>query len=171
MIFDPMIGSENKQILVPKDQLVSKLSGNNIVFRNLSQVDSAKQTRLFAFSAIASHHNSPVDLREIMHEYAVGEEEVSPLLFKQIVNDRNFKLKSIKQSWDKLKQSSTVFPCIAEKHSGKYAIICGFRKTEAGNEEIVMVEISSDRTVINFFNASINTPIKDSLWQAAPRGR
>ena len=37
-------------------------------------------------------------------------------------------------------------------------------------EEIVMTEKSGDRTVIHFFNASINTPIKDSLWQAVPRG-
>ena len=140
MIFDPAVNGDNKQILVPKEQLISRLTENNIVFRNLSQVDSAKQTKLFAFSAIASHHNAPVDLREIMHEYAVGEEEVSPLLFKQIVNDRGFKMKSIKQSWEKLQQSTTVFPCIVEKISGKYAIICGFRKTEAGTDEIVLVD-------------------------------
>ena len=37
-------------------------------------------------------------------------------------------------------------------------------------EEIVMLEKSGDKTIIKFFNASINTPIKDSLWQAVPRG-
>ena len=31
---------------------------------------------------------------------------------------------------------------------------------------IEMVEKSGDRTRIEFFNTSINTPIKDSLWQA-----
>ena len=138
-IFDPTLPQENKNIVVPLEQLRSRTTGNNIVFRNLSQVDSTKQTKLFAFSAIASHHNSPVDLREIMHEYAVGEEEVSELLFKQIVNDRQFKLKKITQSWEKLQKSDSVFPCIVEKKNGKYAIICGFRKNEE-KEEIVLVD-------------------------------
>ena len=138
-IFDPTLPQENKNIVVPLEQLRSRTTGNNIVFRNLSQVDSTKQTKLFAFSAIASHHNSPVDLREIMHEYAVGEEEVSELLFKQIVNDRQFKLKKITQSWERLQKSDSVFPCIVEKKNGKYAIICGFRKNEE-KEEIVLVD-------------------------------
>ncbi len=36
---------------------------------------------------------------------------------------------------------------------------------------IEMVEKSGDRTRIEFFNTSINTPIKDSLWQADYQGR
>ena len=36
---------------------------------------------------------------------------------------------------------------------------------------IEMVEKSGDRTRIKFFNTSINTPIKDSLWQADYQGR
>ncbi len=138
-IFDPSVPAETKQLLVPKDQLLSRVTTNNIVFRNLTQVDSTKQTKLYAFSAIAGHHNSPVDLREIMHEYAVGEEEVSDLLFKQIVSDRGFKLKTIRQSWDKLLHSETVFPCIVEKPNGKYAIICGIRKKD-DQQEIVIVD-------------------------------
>ena len=138
-IFDPSLPAENQKLLVPKDQLLSRVTTDNIVFRNLTQVDSTKQTKLYAFSAIAGHHNAPVDLREIMHEYAIGEEEVSELLFKQIVNDRGFKLKTIHQSWDKLLRSETVFPCIIEKKNGKYAIICGIRKKE-DQQDIVIVD-------------------------------
>ena len=138
-IFDPSVPAESKQLTVPKNQLLSRVTTNNIVFRNLTQIDSTKQTKLYAFSAIAGHHNSPVDLREIMHEYAVGEEEVSDLLFKQIVNDRGFKLKTIRQPWDKLLRSETVFPCIVEKPNGKYAIICGIRKKDE-QREIVIVD-------------------------------
>ena len=138
-IFDPSLPAENQKLLVPKDQLLSRVTTDNIVFRNLTQVDSTKQTKLYAFSAIAGHHNAPVDLREIMHEYAIGEEEVSELLFKQIVNDRGFKLKTIHQSWDKLLRSETVFPCIVEKKNGKYAIICGIRKKE-DQQDIVIVD-------------------------------
>ena len=138
-IFDPAIPGENKQLMVPREQLMSRVGANNIVFRNLTQVDAAKQTKLYAFSAIAGHHNAPVDLREIMHEYAVGEEEVSDLLFKQIVNDRGFKLKNIRQPWEKLLHSETVFPCIVEKQNGKSAIICGIRRKD-DRRDIVIVD-------------------------------
>ena len=138
-IFDPAIPGENKQLMVPREQLMSRVGANNIVFRNLTQVDAAKQTKLYAFSAIAGHHNAPVDLREIMHEYAVGEEEVSDLLFKQIVNDRGFKLKNIRQPWEKLLHSETVFPCIVEKQNGKSAIICGIRRKD-DRSDIVIVD-------------------------------
>ena len=139
-VFDPS-GGENAKgtVMVSASELHSMLVADNIIFRNLSQVDTTKQTRLFAFSAIASHHNAPVDLREIMHEYAVGEEEISDLLFKQIANDHMFKLKNIVQPWEKLQKSDSVFPCIVEKCNGKFAIICGFRKN-GETDEIVLLD-------------------------------
>ena len=150
-IFDPSLPAENKQVTVPKDQLLSRVTDNNIVFRNLTQIDSTKQTRLYAFSAIAGHHNSPVDLREIMHEYAVGEKEVSELLFRQIVSDRGFKSKTLRQPWKKLLRSETVFPCIVEKKNGKYAIICGIRKKDEQQKIVILDPEEQDHTTSGKF--------------------
>ena len=125
-IFDPAQGKN--AIAVPSAQLKERFSGESIIFHNLAQIDAAKHSRLTAFVAVAHHHNSTVDIREIMHEYAVGEEEVRDQLFRQIANDNAFKVKKVQLSWEKLTASSSVFPCIAVKPDGKYAVLCGFRK-------------------------------------------
>ncbi len=82
-ILDPSAG--NKFINVPCTQFEERFSGTGVIFHNLAQIDTAKQSRLFAFVSIAKHHDTPVDIREIMHEYAVGEDEVSDSLFARFL--------------------------------------------------------------------------------------
>ncbi len=143
-ILDPAAGQ--KVIPVPSAQFKEKFSGTGIIFRNLAQVDAAKQTKLTAFVAVAKHHNSQIDIRELMHEYAVTDEEVKDNLFDHIVSEHQFKLKRIKLSWEKLQKSNSVFPCIAIKKNGKYAIFCGFRPSKDDEKvmEAVLVDPESD---------------------------
>ncbi|MBR4076441.1 MAG: hypothetical protein IKK25_06220, partial [Lentisphaeria bacterium] len=68
-VFDPLSGKEGV-ISVARAQLLEQFSGKAIIFHNLAQIDARKQTRLTSFIAIAQHHNTRVDIREIMHEYA-----------------------------------------------------------------------------------------------------
>jgi len=119
---------QNRVVQLPPAELKEKLTGVGLVFGNLAQVDAKKQTRLTSFTLVARHHNKPVDIRELMHAYAVGEEEVRENLFRKIVSDRGFGLKRVKLSWKELQKSDTVFPCIAVKADGNYAVLCGFRK-------------------------------------------
>ena len=79
-----------------------EFSGEAIIFRNLAQVDASKQTKLTAFIAVAKHHTTQIDIREIMHEYAVGEEEVKERHLRHIAADYKFKSKEVKLSWKKL---------------------------------------------------------------------
>ena len=147
-VLDPSAGQ--KVTSVPSAQFKEHFADCAIIFRNLAQVDAAKQTKLTAFVAVAKHHNTQIDIREIMHEYAVTDEEVKDNLFRQIAADKQFKTKTVKLSWEKLRQSSSVFPCIAIKKSGKYAIFCGFRPQKDNPElfDAVIVDPES-----NNFNA------------------
>ena len=150
------IGKETMTVLAPaKGQKVTpvpsavfkeEFNGEAIIFRNLAQVDSAKQTKLTALTAVAKHHNVQIDIREIMHEYAVTDEEVKDALFVQIASDFQLKTRKLKLSWKKLEKSSSVFPCIAIKKSGKYAIFCGFRPRKDTPEIIdaVLVDPESE---------------------------
>ncbi|MDD3663390.1 MAG: cysteine peptidase family C39 domain-containing protein, partial [Candidatus Pacebacteria bacterium] len=141
-ILDPSVGA--KILTVPLKQFEERFSGEAIIFHNLAQIDMTKHTRLFAFVSIAKHHNSAVDIREIMHEYAIGEEEVRDNLFREIASDYHFKIKRIRLNWDKLCKSASVFPCISIKKNGKYAVFCGFRKTQSGDVEAVVVDPESE---------------------------
>ncbi len=129
-IFAPTDPKDQKILLVPVSQIQERISGELILFHKLAQVDSAQQSKLYSFVAIASHHNSPVDIREIMHEYAVGTEEVKDSLFRQIASDYHFKIKTVSLPWKKLVKSESIFPCITIKKNGKYAVICGFRSKD-----------------------------------------
>ena len=136
-VFDPLSGKEGV-ISVARAQLLEQFSGKAIIFHNLAQVDSKKQTRLTSFIAIAQHHNTRVDIREIMHEYAVGEEEVKERQLRHIAADYKFKSKEVKLSWKKLENAGTVLPCIAIKRSGKYAVLCGMRTNDGKLEAVIM---------------------------------
>ena len=145
VLFAPSADDNKRTLSVPVSSVLERLTGNMIIFRKLAQIDSAKQTRLFAFSAIASHHNSPVDIREIMHEYAVGEEEVRDSLFRQIASDYKFKSTETKIKFEKLESCTDVFPCIARKKNDKFAVLCGVRRTEEnGPLQMVILDPESE---------------------------
>ena len=148
-VFDPLSGKEGV-ISVARAQLLEQFSGKAIIFHNLAQVDSKKQTRLTSFIAIAQHHNTRIDIREIMHEYAVGEEEVKERHLRHIAADYKFKSKEVKLSWKKLEKAGTVLPCIAVKRSGKYAVLCGMR-TNDDKLEAVLMDPEKDHTADNRF--------------------
>ena len=85
-IIDPEAGQ--KILKVPVSQLHERITGKGIIFYNLAQVDAKKQTKLTSFVQIARHHNTQVDIREIMHEYAIGEKEIKNSFFiiRTIIN-------------------------------------------------------------------------------------
>ena len=143
-VLDPAAGQ--KIISIPTSEFKERFGEYAIIFRNLALVDAAKQTKLTAFVAVAKHHNTQIDIREIMHEYAVTDEEVKDSLFRQIASDKQFKTKNVKLKWEKLLKSASVLPCIAIKKNGKYAILCGFRPQKDNPEimDAVVVDPESD---------------------------
>lgn len=141
----PTLG--NRLLQKSSSELKALLDGTGILFRNLAQVDAQSQTRLTSFTLIARHYNKPVDIRELMHAYAVGDGEVRDSLFRKIVHDYGFGLKRVRLSWKELLKSGSVFPCIAEKNDGTYAVFCGFRSVQGENGdtvEAVLVDPASD---------------------------
>ena len=112
-IVDPAAGPQS--INVQTRELQARWDGTGIIFRNLMPVDSRRQTRLTSFVAIARNDSTHLDIREIMHEYAVGEDEVRESLFREIAADYHYKVRKVRLSWKELQKSSSVFPCIALK--------------------------------------------------------
>lgn len=142
-IIDPAAGK--KVLNVPVKEVQERSGGQFIIFHNLAQVDVRKQTKLAVFVQIARHHNTAVDIREIMHEYAVGEEEVKDNLFREIAARYQFKTKKVKLNWEKMKKSQSVFPCVAVKKDGAFAALCGFRNKSESEEEIVLLDPASEK--------------------------
>ena len=142
-IADPSLEVPSRS--VQAEELREKWDGEGIIFRNLTPVDSRQQTRLSSFVLIARNDNTRADIREIMHEYAVGSEEIRENLFREIASHYNYKVRRVKLSWRELQSSTSVFPCIALKKSGKSAVLCGFRALPEGEMQAVIVDPESEQ--------------------------
>ena len=130
---------------VQAEELREKWDGEGIIFRNLTPVDSRQQTLLSSFVLIARNDNTRADIREIMHEYAVGGEEIRENLFREIASHYNYKVRRVRLSWEELQSSTSVFPCIALKKSGKSAVLCGFKALPEEGTQAVIVDPESER--------------------------
>lgn len=143
VIFDPKAG--DKPLTVSVKQIFERFSGKCIVFHNLAQINASKQTKISSFVQIAKFHNNRIDIREIMHEYAVGEDEISDSLFKEIAGHYQFKTKKTSLAWNELPSSNSVFPCIIIKNNGNYAILCGIKNISENEYEAVIVDPESEK--------------------------
>jgi ATP-binding cassette subfamily B protein len=140
-ILDPSAaGAQNKLITVPAKQILERVSAQSrlIIFRNLQEVDISKQSALFCFCSIAKHHSLNVDIRRVMHEYAIVDNEVPEPLFLEIARHYEFKTRKLELSWEKLIALHKAFPAIGIKNNGKYLVCCGSRKNGEVDEVVVL---------------------------------
>ncbi len=89
-----------------------------------------RHSGLFALSAIARHHNLPLDMQQLMHDHAVGENELTRREIMSIAGKHSLKAKCISLKWSRFEKITSVLPCILEKKNGHYAILCGLRKAQ-----------------------------------------
>jgi ATP-binding cassette, subfamily B, bacterial HlyB/CyaB len=137
-IIDPGYKDPNKPIMVPIKQIIERSSGKLIIFRNLQEINIGQQSALFCFCSIAKHHEVKVDIRRIMHEYAIDDNEVSEALLLEISHNYEFKARKMKLTWDKVIALDKAYPAIGIKQNGKYLVICGTRKKEETDELVVL---------------------------------
>ncbi|MBR4220332.1 MAG: hypothetical protein IKR81_04195, partial [Victivallales bacterium] len=82
-----------------------------------------RHSGLFALSAIARHHSLPLDMQQLMHDHAVGENELTTRELISIAGKHSLKAKCLSLKWNKFEKVASVFPCILEKKNGHYAIL------------------------------------------------
>lgn len=140
VIFDPAVNTPDKMITVKAEQLLERATDTIIIFRNLQEVDIQKQSALFCLCSIARHHQVNMDIRRVMHEYAIDENEPRENLLAEIARDYKFRTRRTRLSWKRLLNLHQAFPAIGTKKNGKYFVLCGARKTEEGVEQIVIVD-------------------------------
>ena len=139
-LFDPSIAGPQKVGSCNYTQVEEKWSGEAIIFLNLQPVDTTKYTALFGVTSIAKHHNIALDIRQLMHEYAIGEEEPPVRLILKMAEDHEMKAKTVSLPWEKLSKLGRAFPCMARKKNGKYIVLCGFRANDENGKCLVVVD-------------------------------
>ena len=131
----------NRKVVMPSHDVIAAFSGTAVVFGNLQEVDPKQQTGLFALTQIGRHHNTPMDIRRIMHDYAVGDEEPTPQQLRAIANDQGFKAKFENLKFQDMKTMGAAFPFIGFKNDGKAYIVCGVKPKE-DKDTLVVVDVT-----------------------------
>ena len=83
---------------------------------------------LYGLCLIGRHHQQDMDMRQLMHDHAVGGEELSLKELARIAAHHQLKAKCVGIAWKACEKYQPVLPCLARKTDGHYAIICGLRK-------------------------------------------
>jgi ATP-binding cassette subfamily B protein len=145
VVIDPGV-DQSKLLTVPVKQILERASNHVVIFRNLQEVDIQKHSALFCFCSIAKHHGTNIDIRRVMHEYAVEDQDIREALLLEIARHYEFKTRKLKLDWEKLNALHKAFPAIGIKKNGKYIVLCGSRKTEE-TEEIVVLDPEGKESV------------------------
>lgn len=153
VIVEPVPNHPPRALRVKSAEIRERFDGAAIFFRNLQEVDSAKQTALYCLCNIAKHHGVNMDIRRVMHDYAIGEEEPRDALLQQIASDYQFKCKFRKLDWEKLLQLGKAYPAIAVKKNGRKILLCGVRTVE-DRQELAVIDPENKKpgTPFEFLN-------------------
>ena len=99
-------------------------------------------------------------MRQLMHDHAVGGEELSLKELARIAAHHQLKAKCVRIAWKACEKYQPVFPCLVRKTDGHYAIICGLRKERppeaVGDEEN---EDEQPKNVKNGYEIGIVDPV------------
>lgn len=151
VVIVPEEGGEAKALQAAARELLEKSDGALIVFGNLSEVDAASHTSLFCLCNLARHYGIPMDIRRVMHDYAVGEEEPGDALLTKIARDYGLKSRFCKLNWGALLELGQAFPAIGIKKNGRKILLCGIRETKEGKTEIAVIDPEARRDEDNAF--------------------
>lgn len=105
-------------------------------------------TTIQCLTAIAQHHGLQVNPEWLIQEYALGEEEPSPVLLLRIASEIGLKAKNDKLSWEGVLAQGGVFPFIAKARNGESVIIVAARAEDGGKVAVLDPQVSGATVVL-----------------------
>lgn len=136
-LFDPRAGGH---VTVKVSQFLSRWQGPGIVFLpGESAAATARRREGAATSSgvsclclIGRHHGLAVSEEQLAHEYALGNGSLSLEQLREIARDKGMRGKIRPLSWQAALACRDVFPVLAQRRDGQYAILCNVQKLDDG---------------------------------------
>jgi len=125
---DPSVNNGGKPIAYKTKELLERTDGNIIYFVRLREVDSEAQSGVFCLTTIARHHQVRMDMRQVMHDYAIGADEPNLPTLIDIAQSYGFKTGRKKLNWEKMLNMGQAFPFIGVKKNNKYLVVAGVKR-------------------------------------------
>lgn len=126
--FDPAVNNGGKPVACKTADLLQRAGEKMLYFVRLREVDNVAQSGIFCLSSIARHHQVRMDMRQVMHDYAIDADEPKLSKLIDIAQAYEFKTSRKSLSWEKLLNMGQAFPFIGIKKDGKYAVVAGVRR-------------------------------------------
>lgn len=95
------------------------------------------QTSLQCLALVARHHGVDLAPERLAHDYAIGEAPIAVSQIIRMAQDKGFKARKAKLSWEDLPRLGQAYPVLAELENGNWVIIAG--TSEHGVETTVKV--------------------------------
>jgi len=154
LIFDPLIGDDQKIIQIENPRLLSKIGKHIILFDSLHQLDQAANSGLFCVTALAGHFKLSLEMRQLRRKYdlTADVEPETDVLLTMLRKDAGLKAKKIHLAAANISKHKR-FPLLARKNDGKYAIVCGLRQTEKDESNIAVLDPAESKQQFHFITA------------------
>lgn len=138
-LFDPRAGG---YVTVKASQFLSRWQGPGIVFLAPAPAavrrpgGDAAAVGLSCLCLIGRHHGLAVTEEQLAHEYALGNDGLSLERLLEMARDKGMRGRIRPLSWQTALAYRDVFPLLAQRRDGQYAILCNVQKQDDGEMRI-----------------------------------
>lgn len=142
-VMDPLCHEAGKVLFLTREQLEKAWAGEAIFLKGFSHAHfstDGRHTLLYSLVTICRHLGQDVDIKRLLHDYAMEADEPSRDLVIKMAEDLGLKAKRGRVRWKKLEKIADCFPCIGLDHEGKAVVFCGIRPVCADGENNELVE-------------------------------
>jgi ATP-binding cassette, subfamily B, bacterial HlyB/CyaB len=101
----------------------------------MSQV--SRHTALLCLEMACRHHGVDLSVERLIHDYAVGTEEVDTPLLLRIARESGFKARAVTLTWEELIALGQGYPVIARLRNGNCVLVGGYREDSEGSVAVV----------------------------------
>lgn len=140
-LFDPRAGG---YVTVKASQFLSRWQGPGIAFFSNEPAPAAARRHaggaaavgLSCLCLIGRHHGLAVTEEQLAHEYALGSDSLSLERLLEMARDKGMRGRIRPLSWQTALAYRDVFPLLAQRKDGQYAILCNVQKQDDGEMRI-----------------------------------
>ena len=87
---------------------------------------------LLVFDAVARHHGVDMAPDRLVHDYALGDQPLSPRQLLRIAKDGGLRARSSRMGWKELLKLRDAYPVLAQLSNGNWVIVAGPAETVDG---------------------------------------
>ncbi|HUZ73016.1 MAG TPA: peptidase domain-containing ABC transporter [Stellaceae bacterium] len=108
-------------------------------------------TGLYCLAAVARRHGIDVNADNLARAHGPLEAEPSAALVVKMAVANGLRARRTRLTWDEIIAAGEAYPLLARRRDGTWVIVSGFRPSQGGDGELVVIDPERDRNNFQFF--------------------